>query len=278
MASTAKAAGTIRASSAGHRRPGLRERPTTPFEVLGHVRAVTALVAAFDDGRPLRFGVRKVRIEIVDVDPRRIGEYSPLALELEDQDRNVAVVELDPRSLPGLEDACPRAKLEDALKPPCRLDGALVEERDAERRDLLRPTFAEPRAEPGERPRPEVEHLLAARNERLRDSHERAALDRLKSDVHLAVVDAAAVREPVAGLPGRDPAQLERVVFVDLEDSPVDSRLDPHADGASSVEEVDRPAYPPGVDLVGEGGEGPARIDGHLDFRACRSFGHELGR
>src|SRR5688572_28593058 len=110
------------------------------------------------------------------------------------------------------------------------LDGLLVVQGDAERRDLGGSALAEPRAEPLKHPRPEVEHLLAAGDERLRDTHASAALDRLEADVDLGIVDAAAVREPRSRLPDGDPAELEGLALVDLEDAPVHAGLDLHLD------------------------------------------------
>jgi hypothetical protein len=157
----------------------------------------------------------------------------------------------------------------------------LVVERDADSSKLSHIAavpLLERARQPLEHVRPEQKRALAAGEHRLRDAHARAVGDGVEPDVDLRVVDEAAEREPATGLPGRDPAELERIfpVFVvDLQHAPAHAGLDPHRDRTGGIEEVDRAAHPPSVDLLGERGEGAERVYAHLDGRGGGRLRHD---
>jgi hypothetical protein len=206
------------------------------------------------------------------------------ALETKQEDRDVAVVELDPLGILALgRDTGPRAELEHALEPARGAGGIGVVERDAQTSDLSRNRWdavplSAPLGEPTENLWPEEESLLPARDQRLGDTHWRATFDRVEAHVDPGVVHEAAIREPHARLPDGDPPELERIparVVVDLQHAAADTGLDPHRHRPAGVEEVDRAAHPPAVDLVREGGERAQRFDGDGDARGGRRLGHD---
>src|SRR6185437_4699193 len=126
-----------------------------------------------------------------------------------------------------------------------------------------------PRPEPLRRyphPRRPAAILAAGRDAGLHPD-QAAAPGRGEADVDIHVVDRAAPGQPLARLPGGDPAQLQRVVLVHLEQPAADARLAPHGHRTAAREVVDWPAHPPQVEFLGERGECGVRIDRHLDLR-----------
>jgi hypothetical protein len=228
-----------------------------------------------------------VRVEVVDVGQRHVRDGHVLerpALEGKEDDRDVAVMKLDPVGMLAFRrHSRPRSKPEHAREPPRGARRILVVERDAETSDLTRScSGAVALVAPGNQPtkdvRPEEQGLLAAGHERLSHAHSCATLDRVEADIDLGVVHKAAIRELHTGLPDRDPPELERVparVVVDLQHAAADARFDPHRNRPAGIEEVDRAADPPAVDLVGERGEGAQRLDGDRHGRRGGRLGHD---
>src|SRR5215475_3495469 len=94
---------------------------------------------------------------------------------------------------------------------------------------------------------------------------ERAGRRNAKVYVDFDVVDRATPRQAAPGLPRRDATEFQCVlVVVHLEQASADFWLANHGAKPATVKVVDRPAYPPQVEFIGECGERRTRIDGHL--------------
>src|SRR4029453_9267557 len=124
-----------------------------------------------------------------------------------------------------------------------------------------------PGAEPRRRHRDErrASSVLAALADRRLEPDQRPGVGPLEADVDRDVVERALPRDALARLPGRDARELQRVALVDLEDPAADSGLATHLDEPARVVRVDRPTYPPEVELVGEGRERRLRVRRHFD-------------
>jgi hypothetical protein len=103
---------------------------------------------------------------------------------------------------------------------------------------------------------------------------DRAGAGRIETHLGLDVVDGAAPRQALPRLPLGDAGQLEGVaggVVVDLEQAAAHPGLAAHGQDPAASVVVDRAAYPPQVQLLGEGPEGGLRIDGDIDGRRDRA-------
>src|SRR5262245_37496868 len=92
-----RASGLWLGSQSAHGRPRLHERPAVTLEVLGLVGAEAMLMDRLDDLSAGRAGPGKVRVQVVDVDPRHVRDRHRLGgpvLRLENHDRVSADPEL----------------------------------------------------------------------------------------------------------------------------------------------------------------------------------------
>lgn len=255
------------------------------FQVLGFVAAVAVLVDGGEDLGAGGGGLGEMGVEVVDEDPGAVVVLGWVGGGAgEEEDGSGAYVELDPGGAAALGgDGRPGVEAVGGVQPAGRRGWILVVQGDCEAVGLAgsagrRVAAGQPGGEPADDVGPEVEGFGAVLHEGLDDGDFGAGVGGGEGDVSLGVVDGTAVGEVVAGAPGGDAAQFENVVGegVDLEDAAVEVGFDVHGGGAGGVEEVDRAANPPEVDLLGEDPEGSVGVDGDFDGRGrgggCHRF------
>ena len=205
--------------------------------------------------------------------------------ERPDDERGVAGMELDPRvavlvvgeRVLALRQCAGSLEAESVDEPASGSRRPGVAEGETESRSVVelagrRLAFLHPRAEPrrGDGDERRATLVLAAFCNCRLEPDDRPGGRRLEEHVDRHVVQRALPGQTPSRLPRRDACQLQALAalrVVHLQDASTDTRLAPHLDELARVVRVDRPAYPPQVELVREHGEGRHRAGRHLDHR-----------
>src|SRR5260221_7430944 len=279
--------GNRRARWSANGRARLGEGPAVALDVVRLVGPVAMPVNFGHDRGAAGPGPGAVGLQVIDEHPGHMPERHvarPGPIQLEDDQRGVSQVELDPPTLGGpvlvgLGVGAFARRLEpEPVRPPAgRGRGPFVVDGDGQPGQIAglpgcRVAPGAPVAEPrGHHAHPGgTAPVRAARGYGGQHADERSGRGWLEADLDLDVVHRAPPGQALAGVPGRDPRQLQAVarrLVVDLDDPAPDTGLADDRDGPGRSKEIDRPAHPPQAHFLVEGPERLRRISADLDLR-----------